>query len=111
MAEARSAFERLTEAAPPEDVDVWEASIQEAEKIRHLKPSAMDIMQSQIKTGQSLKEITADILREETAAQRVVTDTGSYTDWLLEGLRIEDEQCVDVFCFHLPTHIGLKNSC
>jgi len=54
----------------------------------------MDVMQCRIKTGQTLKEITADILREQTRAQKVVPVTSSSTDWLLEGLKIEDEQCV-----------------
>jgi hypothetical protein len=101
LAEARSAFERLHETAPPAYVDVWEASIQEAESARFLKPSAMDVMQSKIKTGQTLKEITADIWREETEAKRVVPDTGSSTDWLLEGLKIEDEQWV-FYALQLP---------
>lgn len=92
LAEARSAFERLNETAPPEYVDIWETSIQEAESKRYLNPSAMDVMKSKINTGQTLKAITADILREETQAQRVLPDTGSSTDWILEGLQLEDEQ-------------------
>jgi len=73
-------------------VDVWEATIVEAEAARNSNPSAMDVMQSRIKTGQTLKAITADILREETKAQHLAPDTGSSTDWILEGLKIEDEQ-------------------
>ena len=53
----------------------------------------MDVMQSRIKTGRTLKAITADILREQTESQqRLAPDTGSSTDWILEGLKIEDEQ-------------------
>ena len=92
LAEARSAFERLNESAPADYVDVWDATIVEAESARNLNPSAMDVMQSKIKTGRTLKAITADILREETQAQRYSTETGSSTDWILEGLKIEDEQ-------------------
>lgn len=92
LSEARSAFERLNETAPPDCVDVWDATIREAESKRYLNPSSMDVMKSKINTGQTLKAITVDILREETQAQRVATDTGSSTDWILEGLKIEDEQ-------------------
>jgi hypothetical protein len=92
LAEARSAFERLNETAPPDYVDVWDASILEAETARNINPAAMDIMQSKIKTGRTLKAITADILREEMESQRLAPDTGSSTDWILEGLKIEDEQ-------------------
>jgi hypothetical protein len=92
LAEARSAFGGLNETAPADYVDVWDATIVEAESARALNPSAMDVMQSKIKTGRTLKAITADILREETQAQRFSSDTGSTTDWLLEGLKIEDEQ-------------------
>jgi hypothetical protein len=82
----------LNETAPADYVDVWDATILEAESARILNPSAMDVMQSKIKTGRTLKAITADILREETEAQRFSADTGSSTDWILEGLKIEDEQ-------------------
>ena len=92
LAEARSAFECLNETAPPEHADVWNATILEAESARNINPSAMDVMQSKIKTGRTLKAITADILREETEAQRLGPDTGNSTDWILEGLKIEDEQ-------------------
>ena len=92
MPEAQSAFERLNETAPPEYVDIWEASIQEAESKRYLNPSSMDVMKSKINTGQTLKAITADILKEEMLAQRVALDSGNSTDWILEVLKIEDEQ-------------------
>jgi hypothetical protein len=92
LAEARSAFERLNETAPPDYVDVWDATILEAESRRNVNPSAMDVMQSKIKTGRTLKAITADIFREETESQQLAPDTGSSTDWILEGLKIEDEQ-------------------
>jgi len=49
----------------------------------------MDIMQSRIKTGQTMKAITADIMREDGLS---IFDSGSSTEWLLEGLNIEDEQ-------------------
>jgi hypothetical protein len=71
---------------------MWEASISEAEEKRLLIPSAMDIMQSQIKTGQSLKAITAAIFTEDRQSRSAVPDDGGATDWLLEGLNIEDEQ-------------------
>jgi hypothetical protein len=55
-------------------------------------PSAMDVMLSRISTGQSLKKITAAIMREDGLEIDVAPDNGNTTDWLLEGLRIEDEQ-------------------
>lgn len=92
LVESRSAFDRLNEAVPPDYLDVWAATIEEAEAQRYANPSVMDVMQSRIKTGQSLKDITADLFREETTAQKPVPDTGSSTEWLLQGLKIEDEQ-------------------
>jgi hypothetical protein len=92
LAEAQSAFERLNESAPPDYVDVWDTTILEAESARNVNPSVMDVMQSRIKTGRTLKAIIADILREETEANRFTPNTGSSTDWILEGLKIEDEQ-------------------
>jgi hypothetical protein len=92
LAEARAAYEGLNATAPDGYLDIWEASVQEAELQRSVDPTAMDIMQSRIKTGQSLKDITADLLKEEADTQRVAKDGGSTTDWLLEGLKIEDDQ-------------------
>ena len=100
LAEARSAFNRLNDAAPPLYTECWEVSITEAESARSTDPSSMDVMQSQIKTGQTLKEIMADILREEGRSQRVVTESGSSTDWILAGLRIEEEQSVNFTTSH-----------
>jgi hypothetical protein len=92
VVEARLAFQQLDEAAPPDCVDLWKASIEEAESQRLLNPAAMDIMQSKIKTAQSLKQITAALLAEERVSLSIVLEDGGTTDWLLEGLRIEDEQ-------------------
>ena len=94
LAEARSAFNRLNDAAPPLYTEAWETSITEAETARSTEPSSMDVMQSQIKTGQTLKEITVDILWEEGRSQWPMTESGSSTDWILAGLRIEEEQLV-----------------
>jgi hypothetical protein len=92
VVEARLAFQRLTEAAPNDAVDLWEASIHEAELARSQDPTSMDIMQSRIKTGQTMKAITADIMREDGLSISEVFDSGNSTEWLLEGLSIEDEQ-------------------
>ena len=54
----------------------------------------MDIMKSQITTPNSLKETTAALLREETMSEYSPSKDQSFTDWLLEGLMIEDEQYV-----------------
>lgn len=92
IVEARLAFQRLTDAAPIDAVDLWEGSIKEAEMARSEDATAMDVMQSQIKTGQTMKAITAEIMREDGLSISAVLDSGSSTEWLLEGLKIEDEQ-------------------
>lgn len=91
LVEARHAFDSLTSAAPPESIDVWKATIEEAEAARSQSPKAMDVMHSKIKTGQSLKAITAALMQEDLTAQNFGPD-GSSTDWILEGLNIEEEQ-------------------
>ena len=92
VVEARLAFDQLNSSAPLDSVDMWEASIRDAESERLVKPSSMDIMHSKIKTGQSLKEISAAIMTEDRKSNSAVPDDGGTTDWLLEGLNIEDEQ-------------------
>ena len=92
VAEARLSFQMLTEAAPQESVDIWNAEIQEAEAARFTNPKAMDIMHSKIKTGQSLKQITAAVIQEDMSARNQAPDAIGITDWILEGLNIEDEQ-------------------
>jgi hypothetical protein len=52
----------------------------------------MDIMQSKIQTGQTLKETMAAIMTEDSAARNTAPDNGGTTDWLMEGMRTEDEQ-------------------
>ena len=88
------AFNSLTDAAPPDSVAVWKATIEEAEAARSTSPKAMDVMHSQIKTRQSLKEITAAILQDELSTMKLAVDGSSTADWILEGLNIEDEQYV-----------------
>jgi hypothetical protein len=92
LSEARQSFKMLTEAAPPDSVDVWTATIEEAEAARSKSPQSMDVMHSKIKTGQTLKAIRAAITEEDAAAATVSADGNSTTDWLLEGFHIEDEQ-------------------
>jgi hypothetical protein len=92
ISEARESFQMLTDAAPQESVDIWRATIQEAEAARSESPKAMDIMHSKIKTRQSLKEITAAVMEEDVAAPNQSSDPIGITDWILEGLNIEDEQ-------------------
>jgi hypothetical protein len=92
VTEARQAFLQLTEAAPPDSVDVWKATIEEAEEARSKSPQAMDVMHSRIKTGQSLKAISAAVMQEDMDARNLSPETVGTTDWLLEGLNIEDEQ-------------------
>ena len=91
-AEAWHSFKMLTDAAPPESVDEWKATIEEAETARSESPHAMDIMHSRIKTGQTLKAIRAAITQEDAAGPSVGPDGNSTTDWILEGFHIEDEQ-------------------
>ena len=92
VVEARHAFQRLNDAAPSDTVDVWESMITDAEAARHRDPCSMDVMQSRIKTGETMKTITAAIMREDGLSLSTVIDSGSSTEWLLEGLKIEDEQ-------------------
>ena len=92
VVEARLAFANLNDAAPAGSVDIWEATIQEAEAARIYEPSSMDIMQSKIKTGQTLNAITAAIRRDDGLSISAALDNGDATDWLLEGFLIEDEQ-------------------
>jgi hypothetical protein len=94
LVEARLAFNSLTDAAPPDSVAVWKATIEEAEAAHSTSPKAMDVMHSQIKTRQSLKEITAAILQDELSTMNLAVDGSSTADWILEGLNIEDEQYV-----------------
>jgi len=52
----------------------------------------MDVMQSRIKGGATLKAVTADIRHRDSVSKSPTTDDEVNTDWLLEGLQIEDEQ-------------------
>jgi hypothetical protein len=52
----------------------------------------MDIMHSKIKTSQSLKVITAAVMQEDMVARNDGHDVIGITDWILEGLHIEEEQ-------------------
>lgn len=92
MSEARHSFQMLTEAAPLESVDLWKANIEEAEAMRSTTAKSMDIMHSKIRTSQSLKVITAAIMQEDMAARNDGQDVIGITDWILEGLHIEEEQ-------------------
>ena len=82
----------MNDAAPQDSVDLWKATIAEAEEKRSTEPSAMDVMHSQIKTGQTLKELSTTIITEDRLGILAAPDDGGTTDWLLEGLNIEDEQ-------------------
>jgi len=92
IVESRNAFLGLDNAAPPMSKAVWEESIAEAERQREFDPTSMDIMQSKIKTGATVKEIMADIMRKDGLSMSIVPDGGNATEWLLEGFMIEDEQ-------------------
>jgi hypothetical protein len=54
----------------------------------------MDVMQSRIKTSQSLKAITVAVMQEDFSSRNFDADGNPNTDWILEGLNIEDEQWV-----------------
>ena len=94
MVDARIAFEHLNSAAPEHCVVTWLAAIETAEQDRVNDVAAMDIMHSEIKKGQTLKEIMAEIMTEDVQDASKVADKGDHTEWLLEGLYIEDEQLV-----------------
>ena len=106
--DARIAFSRLDEAAPASSKAIWEDAIKEAESDRDYNSSSMDIMHSRIKTGATLKEITADLMREDGLSISLIPDDGNVTQWLLQGFLIEDEQYVSVFrCVSLRDSICL----
>lgn len=89
--EAEQAFESLTNAASPDSIDIWLATIKEAEELRMESPKAMDVMHSQIKTGQTLKVIMAAVMQEDSTAGNFGPNIDSI-DWIVEGLNIEEEQ-------------------
>jgi hypothetical protein len=93
LVEARQAFDSLTSAAPPDSIDVWKATIEEAEAARSQSPKSMDMMHSKIKTGQTLKAITSAVMQEDLTSQNFGPESTS-TDWIVEGLNIEEEQSV-----------------
>jgi hypothetical protein len=64
--------------------------ILDAEDRRDYDFKAMDVMLSRVKSGATVKEITSELqARELTVESRLGGDS---TDWLLEGLHIEDDQ-------------------
>lgn len=92
VVDARIAFDQLNSAAPAHCVADWESLIEVAELERPTNPAAMDVMHSQIKSGRTLKTTTADMMREDGLDVSVLPDNGDHTEWLLQGLNIEDEQ-------------------
>jgi len=92
VVDVRIAFEQLNSAAPAHCVADWESSIEAAEMDRVNKPSSMDVMQSTIRKGRTMKQIAADIMREDGLEMSQMVDNGDHTDWILEGLNLEDEQ-------------------
>jgi hypothetical protein len=92
VVESRIAFSRLNDALPHSTTAEWEAEIQQAELERPNNPDAMDIMMSKIKEGASVKQVTAEIMRNDGLSQSRVPDDGTATDWLLTGFNIEETQ-------------------
>jgi len=88
----RAAFNQLTNALPQSTTADWLSQIEDAESERNIHPAAMDIMHSKVKIGATLKEATAQIMRDDRLSQSRVPDDGTATDWLFEGLHIEEEQ-------------------
>ena len=68
------------------------AEIEAAEARRSRDPTAMDIMNSRIKVGATLKEVTAELRARDPRKSSSQIDDGTGTDWLLMGLQLEDEQ-------------------
>jgi hypothetical protein len=90
VTESRRAFENLDLAAPVVEKAIWLQEILEAESRRDYDYKAMDVMLSRVKAGATVKEITSELqARDLTPESRLVGDS---TDWLLEGLHIEDDQ-------------------
>jgi hypothetical protein len=92
VVDARIAFDNLNEAAPAHCVAEWESTIETAEGDRQSNPAAMDVMHSKIKSGQTMKQITAELMREDGMDISAVPDNGDNTEWLLNGLNLEDDQ-------------------
>lgn len=94
VTECRIAFDRLNDALPESTTADWETQIQDAESHRNERPEVMDIMHSKIKAGATVKQVTADLRRDDGLSRSRVPDDGTATNWLLEGLSIEEEQYV-----------------
>jgi hypothetical protein len=95
VVECRLAFSTLTEALPEGITAEWQTEIEDAESQRNRTPESMDIMHSRIKAGATIKEVTADLMRDDGLSRSRVPDDGTATNWLLEGLSIEEEQYVE----------------
>lgn len=105
VTESRRAFENLDLAAPVVEKAVWLQEILGAEARRGYDVKAMDVMLSRIKAGATLKEITLELQSKNRTPETSSRIGGNVTDWLLEGLHIEDDQ----YIFHSDYSIILES--
>jgi len=70
----------------------WESKIADAESNRCQQVNSMDYMKCTLNSGESLTTIQAKIRSDDSKSMTIVPDNGRATDWLLEGLSIEEEQ-------------------
>lgn len=92
MADSEEAFDRIDKVAPPLEKQEWATTIADAECRREVDVSAMDYMKSTLNSGESLTEIQAKLRSDDSKSLTIVPDSGRSTDWLLEGLSIEEAQ-------------------
>jgi len=105
---SREYFDDLDRAAPQAQRDEWKESIEVAEKARLTDVDEMDYMLPQYTNGATLKEIEADMAKQDSRSPDPAADNGSITSWLIKGLKIEDSQFVLSNSVIVPLLISLQ---
>jgi len=93
-ASSQEYFDDLDRAAPPNERDEWKEAIEAAEKGRSTDIEKMDYMLPRYTNGATLKEIEADMAKQDSRSLDPAADNGSITSWLVKGLKLEDSQFV-----------------
>ncbi|KAF5314234.1 hypothetical protein D9619_011889 [Psilocybe cf. subviscida] len=97
--DARVAFQDITDAAPEDIVEVWDAEIVKAEIDRMQNVKAMNILRNRLTKEISKKELIVMLTDAETEMHG---DLG-HTAWIAAGLDLEEEQIV---IGRLVKHLG-----
>ena len=108
-ASSQEYFNDLDRAAPPDERDEWKEAIEAAEKGHSTDIEEMDYMLPRYTNGATLKEIEADMAKQDSRSLDPAANNGSITSWLVKGLKIEDSQFVSpissillpLMCFRL----------